>query len=355
MRALVKYAKGKGNVALQDVETPVCGPGQILVRIAAVAICGTDRAAIEGAADYMIPRTLGHEASGVIAEIGADANRPDLAVGDRVTVETDAYLCMTCVYCRQEQFQRCRTRKGIGTTADGALAEYLVIPARAVHKLPDNVPLLTGALTEPVAIAVHAVIEQSPSLAGEVVVVNGPGAVGMLCAQVAKAVGATVVLAGRTRHAGQFAKARASGIHYTVDTETQDLAEFVKDLTDGYGAHSVFECSGAAGVLDGIGKVLRKGGRIVLVAFFKTPPDFDIDYLTQNELELVGSRGKRPSSFRTSLRLMGEGFLDLDSVIGAALPLDEWEHGIELVSKGVKVVLVVDPDLDSDRPDSQAG
>lgn len=345
MQALVKYAKGKGNVALQDVPAPTCGPDQILVRIAAVAICGTDRAAIEGASDYLIPRTLGHEASGVIAEIGADANRPDLAVGDRVTVETDAYLCMTCVYCRQEEFQRCRTRKGIGTTADGALAEYLVIPARAVHKLPASVPLLTGALSEPVAIAVHAVVEQSPSLAGEVVVVNGPGAVGLLCAQVAKAVGATVVLAGRTRHAPQLEQARASGVHYTVDTETQNLVEFVQGLTEGYGAHSVFECSGGGGVLESIPKVLRKGGRIVLVGFFRTPPQLDVDYLIQNELELVGSRGKRPSSFRTALRLMGEGFLDLHSVIGAALPLSEWEQGIELVSKGVKVVLEVDPAL----------
>ncbi len=346
MRALVKFAKGKGNVALQDEPVPTCGPEQILVKVAAVAICGTDRAAVEGGSDYLIPRILGHEASGVIAEMGAGANRPDLAVGDRVTVETDAYLCMTCLYCRREEFNRCRTRKGIGTTANGALAEYLVIPARAVHKLPDNVPLLTGALTEPVAISVHAVIEQSPSLAGEVVVVIGPGAVGLLCAQVAKAVGATVVLAGRTRHAPQLARAKASGIHYTVDTETQDLAEFVKTITGGYGAHSVFECSGAGGVLEGIGPVLRKGGRVVLVAFYRTPPQVDVAYLIQNELELVGSRGKAPSSFRTSLRLMGEGFLDLDSVVGASLPLDEWERGLELVSQGVKVVLQVDPDLE---------
>ncbi|WP_028709243.1 alcohol dehydrogenase catalytic domain-containing protein [Propionicicella superfundia] len=346
MRALVKYASGAGNVALREVERPACGSEQILIKIAAVAICGTDRAAVEGGHDYLIPRTLGHEASGVIAEIGAAANRPDLAVGDRVTVETDAYLCMTCVYCKQEEFHRCRNRRGIGTTADGALADYLVIPARAVHRLPDNVPLLAGALTEPVAISVHAVIERSPSLAGEVVVVVGPGAVGQLCAQVARAAGATVVLAGRSRHAGQLARAREAGIHYTVDTETQDLAEFVRGITGGYGAHSVYECSGGPGVLEGIGPVLRKGGRIVLVAFYRTPPQVDVDYLIQNELELVGSRGKKPSSFRTALRLMGEGFIDVESAIGAALPLDEWEQGLALVSQGVKVVLRVDDTLD---------
>jgi 2-desacetyl-2-hydroxyethyl bacteriochlorophyllide A dehydrogenase len=347
MRALVKFATGAGNVALRDVERPACGSDQILIKIAAVAICGTDRAAVEGAHDYLIPRTLGHEASGIVTEIGADANRPDLALGDRVTVETDAYLCMSCVYCKQEEFHRCRTRKGIGTTADGALAEYLVMPARAVHKLPDSVPLVVGALTEPVAISVHAVIERSPSLAGEVVVVIGPGAVGQLCAQVARAAGATVVLAGRTRHSAQLARARAAGVHYTVDTQTQDLAEFVKGITGGYGAHSVFECSGGSGVLESIGPVLRKGGRIVLVAFYRTPPQVDVDHLIQNEHELVGSRGKKPSSFRTALRLMGEGFIDVESAIGARLPLDQWEEGLRLVSQGVKVVLVVDDTLDA--------
>jgi 2-desacetyl-2-hydroxyethyl bacteriochlorophyllide A dehydrogenase len=347
MRALVKYAKGAGNVELREVARPACGPDQILVRIAHVAICGTDRAAVEGSHDYLIPRILGHEASGVVAEVGADARRPDLTVGDRVTVETDAYLCMACEYCRTEEFQRCRTRKGIGTTADGALGEYLAIPARAVHRLPDNVSLLAGALTEPVAISVHAVIERSPQLAGQVVVVIGPGAVGQLCAQVAKAAGATVVLAGRTRHLPVLEKAREQGIHYVFDTESGDLADFVRGITDGYGAHSVFECSGAAGVLEGIGPVLRKGGRIVLVAFYRTPPAIDVDHLIQNEHELVGSRGKKPSSFRTALRLMGEGFIDTEAAIGAALALQQWEKGLELVRQGVKVVLEVDGTLDA--------
>lgn len=342
MRALVKYASGAGNVALREVDTPACGPEQILIKIAAVAICGTDRAAVEGSHDYLIPRILGHEASGVIAAIGADAERSDLAVGDRVTVETDAYLCMSCLYCKREDYHRCRTRKGIGTTANGALAEYLAMPARAVHKLPDSVSLTAGALSEPTAIAVHAVIERSPSLAGQVVVVIGPGAVGQLCAQVAKAAGATVVLAGRSRHVEQLAAARRAGIHYTLDTEVYDLAEFVASLTDGYGAHSVFECSGGKGVLETVGPVLRKGGRIVLVAFYRTPPEPIVDYLIQNELELVGSRGKRPSSFRTALRLMGDGFLDMDAVIGATLSLAQWEEGLRLVSQGVKVVLMVD-------------
>ncbi|MCV7225115.1 alcohol dehydrogenase catalytic domain-containing protein [Mycolicibacterium komossense] len=200
MRALVKYESGPGNVALCEIASPATQPGHVLIDVAYGAVCGTDRLAVEGGHDFHVPRTLGHEASGVVAALGAGLRRDDLQVGTRVTVETDAYLCMRCEYCLREEYNRCPSRRGIGTTADGALAEQLSIPERAVHALPDSVGLLAGALTEPLAIAVHAVIEQSPSLAGQVVVVIGPGAIGQLCAQVAHAVGATVVLVGRSRH-----------------------------------------------------------------------------------------------------------------------------------------------------------
>ncbi|MGC5616379.1 zinc-binding dehydrogenase [Georgenia sp. Z1491] len=341
MRALVKYASGPGNVELRDVPAPTLAPGTVLLDVDAVAVCGTDRAAIEGGHDFRVPRILGHEVAGTVAEIGAGADRPDLAVGDRVTVETDAYLCMRCAYCRAEQYNRCPHRLGIGTTTDGGLAEQLVMPSRALHALPENVSQVVGALTEPTAVAVHGVVEQSPSLAGEVVVVVGPGAVGMLTAQVARAVGATVVLVGRARHADKLAAASRTGIQHAVDADTTDLPELVSRLTGGYGAHSVFECSGGEGVIESLPPLLRRGGRIVLLAFYRTPPTLDIDRVTNHELEVVGSRGKRASSFRTALRLMASGAVDPGAVVEEVLPLEEWERGMELVGRGAKVVLQV--------------
>ena len=341
----MKFAPGPGHVAVRDVPAPELTAGKILIDVHAVGICGTDRSAIAGGEDIPVPIVLGHEVAGTISAIAPDVDM-DLVVGDRVTVETDAYRCGRCGYCRKEEYNRCPYRQGIGTTVDGGLADQLVMPADTVHRLPDGISMGAGALTEPLAVAVHAVIEQSPSLAGEVVVVVGPGAIGLLCAQVARAVGATVVLVGRRRHADRLAQARALGIHHTFDSESADVEEFVRSLTEGYGAHSVFECSGAEGVLEGLPPLLRRGGRIVLVAFFPRPPSVDVDRLTRHELELVGSRGKRASSFRTALRLMEGGQVDLERVIGARLPLDEWEAGIELVAAGTKVVLVVRPDAD---------
>jgi L-iditol 2-dehydrogenase len=343
VRALVKFAPGPGNVAVQEVPAPELSPGKVLIDVHAVAICGTDRSAIAGGHDMKVPRTLGHEVAGTIAAIASDVTA-HLAVGDRVTVETDAYRCGNCEYCLKGEYNRCPYRLGIGTTVDGGLADQLVMPAETVHKLPEGLSMAAGSLSEPLAVSVHAVIEQSPPLAGEVVVVIGPGAIGLLCAQVARAVGATVVLVGRSRHADRLELARRLGVDRTVDSETEDVEAVVKSLTDGYGAHSVFECSGAAGILESVPPLLRKGGRIVLVAFFHTPPAVDVDKLINNELELVGSRGKRASSFQTALRLVESGHVDLEPVIGARLPLDDWEKGIDLVSQGVKVVLEVRPD-----------
>ena len=338
----MKFAAGPGNVEVRDVPAPELTPGSILIDVHAVGICGTDRRAIAGGEGVQLPVTLGHEVAGTIARIAPDVETP-LKVGDRVTVETDAYRCGRCAYCRKGEYNRCPHRLGIGTTVDGGLAEQIVMPADTVHRLPDRIPMYAAALTEPLAVAVHAVVEQGPSLAGEVVVVVGPGAVGLLCAQVARAVGATVVLVGRSRHRARLENARSMGVTHVVDSESDDVEAVVKGLTGGYGAHTVFECSGAPGVLEGLPPLLRKGGRIVLVAFFDQPPAVDVDRLTQNELELVGSRGKRASSFRTALRLMEAGQVDLARVVGARLPLEEWEIGVELVAGGMKVVIELRP------------
>ena len=345
MRALVKHTAGAGGVDLLDRPRPTPGPGQVLIDVAFAGVCGTDRSALDGHLTGLIPRTLGHEASGVIAELGPDLRRTDLAVGDRVTFETDAYLCGTCRYCRVEQYQRCPYRKGIGTTADGALADSLVMPELAVHRLPDGVSLLGAALTEPLAIAVHAVIERSPSLAGELVLVTGPGAIGALTSAVATQVGATSVLVGRERHRPALDAALERGIAaHTVDTDNDDLAALVAELSEGYGAHSGFECSGASSWPRDLQPHLRRGGRLVLVALYHGDPPLDFDLLVNREHEVAGSRGKNAGSYRTALRLMATGRIDPESFIHEVLPLEDWRAGLDLVSRGRKVVFRIGGD-----------
>lgn len=339
MRALTKFAPDAGAVELREVPEPEVAPDSVLIEVAYGAVCGTDRHAIDRAGDPWTPRILGHEASGTVVALGDAVDRSDLAPGTAVTFETDAYLCMRCPACRREEYNRCPHRRGIGTTADGGLADLIAMPERAVHPLPDGVSLRAGALTEPLSIAVHAVLERDlASLAGEVVVVTGPGAVGQLTALTARAIGAIPVLVGRSRHRERLDRARECGVPYVVDSETESVADLVADLTGGAGARAVFECSGSAALARESLGWLDRGGAAVLIAFYSDELRLDADLVVNRELVVCGSRGKKPSSYRTALALMAQGLVRPEDVIGAELPLTQWRRGMELVAGGTKVV-----------------
>lgn len=352
MKAVVKT--GDGQVGLQEVaDLPAPGPGTITVNVAATGICGTDRNEIQGT-DGMIPRILGHEVSGVVAAIGDEVPGVPVgvSVGDRVVMETDAYLCRSCHWCRTEQFNRCPNRTGIGRTAEGGLAEQINIRADAVHRLPDRVSLLDGALLEPLAVAVHAVLEGPFNVGpGSTVVVTGPGTMGQLVAQVCTAVGARVIMVGLDRHEARLQVSKENGVYAAVSSDSVDVRGLIDSLTDGMGADHVFECSGAVSqVRDGLG-YLGKGGKLGLVAFYKDPLTVDAMQVVHNELEIVGCRGKRASSFRTALALLDEDKLALSSLIGSVRPLEEWDAAIDEVGRGLKVIMTPGgAALDSELP-----
>ncbi|MEZ7898371.1 MAG: zinc-binding dehydrogenase [Flaviflexus sp.] len=353
MRAIVK--SGDGQVSVQEVaDLPGPGPGEVTVNVAATAICGTDRNEITGTTG-MIPRIMGHEVCGIVAAVGEPVPGIPIgaSVGDRVVLETDAYLCRSCHWCRTKQYNRCPNRTGIGRTANGGLAEQITIRSDAVHRLPDNVSLLEGALLEPLAVAVHSVLEGPFEIGPDsTVVVIGPGTMGQLCAQVVAAVGARVIVVGLERHEARLKVAKETGAHYTVSSGADDVRALVSELTGGMGVDYVFECSGSVDqVVDGL-SYLRKGGMFGLVAFYKDPLVVDAMTIMQNELNVVGCRGKRPSSFRTALALLRNGHLNLLPVIGAVHCLDEWDLAIEEVSRGVKVVMTPGgAPLDTELPD----
>jgi len=146
VRALVKFAPGPGNVAVKEVPAPELAPGKVLIDVHAVAICGTDRSAIAGGHGMKVPRTLGHEVAGTISAIAPDVTA-HLAVGDRVTVETDAYRCGNCEYCLKGEYNRCPYRLGIGTTVDGGLAELCKFSAGIAARLAEPPSIAVPRLT----------------------------------------------------------------------------------------------------------------------------------------------------------------------------------------------------------------
>jgi len=338
MQALVRYGLGDDDIRLEEVPEPSPGPGEVKIEVKAVGVCGTD---IHGHPKLKPPVILGHELSGVVVELGDGAKLR--RVGERVTSETTAYICGTCRYCKVGDYNLCPNRRGIATKAPGAFAKYFVIREASTHVLPDNVGFAAGALCEPLSCATHAVIERAELRNDETALVVGPGPLGLLVVQVAKAVGARVVVAGMPADAERLRMAAKYGAERSVDVAAEDLKEVVRSLTDGYGADVAFECSGAAPAVKSALDCVRVGGRYVQGGILHREVSLDFDDVFFNrEITMIGSRTQKPSAWRKSLELLRAGKLDLESLISEELPLDRWREAFRKVrdKSAVKIVLV---------------
>ena len=222
MRAVVKYAHGKGNVELRDMPEPTPGPDEVMIEVKAAGICGSDLHIFDEDIKLPIrpPVIIGHEFSGVIAEVGSSVTK--WKPGDRVTSETSAHVCGECLPCRTGNYNVCAEKRLIGYWFNGAFAKYCVVPSRLVHKLPDNVSFLAGALCEPLACCVNGVIEKTRILPGDVVVIAGPGPIGLLSLQIAKSQGATVVLCGLSQDEKRLKLGEELGADLIINVEEEE-------------------------------------------------------------------------------------------------------------------------------------
>ena len=173
MQAVVKTARGEGNVALRELPQPRPGPGQVLLAVRAAGICGTDLHIYHDEYPTQPPVVLGHELAGEVVAAGDGVTR--VSVGDRVTTETYFHLCGSCRFCRGGQPNLCPERRSIGSGVDGGFAPYVVVPERNIHRLPDNLTFQEAALSEPLACVVHGALELPKVTPGDVAVVAGPG------------------------------------------------------------------------------------------------------------------------------------------------------------------------------------
>ena len=337
LRALVKTRSGGGSVALLQVPEPHAGPGQVVMRVVAAALCGTDVHIVHGTLRVDTPRILGHELAGTVAEVGPGVVGFDL--GQPITTETDASFCGRCRFCRSGDMHLCAERTGIGTSADGGFAEYVALSAGGVHPLPPGIDIEAGALTEPLAVAVRAVVERGAVGPGERVAVIGPGTIGLLASQVANTRGAQVVLVGLARHARRFRLARDLGVASALVLD--DPAGGQSGLDEAVASFdAALDCSGTPAAMAVGLDLLRKGGRLILVGFHGTPAGLDVDRFINRELSLVASRGKRPTSFRLALELLGSGQVDTTRLITHRFPFDDWRDAVAAAGRpGTKVLL----------------
>lgn len=341
MKALVKTELGFGNLEIQDKPEPQAGPDQVKIAVKYAGICGSDIHTYEGHYKVAVPVTLGHEFSGEVVEVGEGVT--EFKPGDRVTSETTFYICGECEYCQSGDYNLCNHRKGLGSQQDGGFAKYLVARKDSVHHLPENVDYQSAAMTEPLACTHHAV-EKTEINKGDIVVVIGPGPIGLFTAQVAKSRGATVLITGLTNDKVRLDKAKELGIDYAVNTQEQDIKQLVNSLTDGYGAHVVFECSGAVPAAKQGLDLLRKKGQYGQVGLFAQPEvQFDLEKIIQKEIRVVGSRSQKPADWEPSLELMNNGSVNAKAMVTHEYDITQWDEAYQAIKSGEAIKVLLTP------------
>ncbi|HEV7364402.1 MAG TPA: L-threonine 3-dehydrogenase [Gemmatimonadales bacterium] len=344
MRALVKESPGPG-IVLREVPVPPCGPSEVLIRVHHAGVCGTDLHIWEwdtwASSRLKLPVIVGHEFAGEITQLGQEAGAAGLlAVGDLVTAEGHV-VCGHCLQCRLGDAHLCLRTQIIGVDRAGAFADYIVMPASNVMKL-DGIPTEIGAIMDPMGNAVHTVLEAE--VPGSTVLVLGCGPIGCFAVGVARAAGASLVIAS-DYNPRRLDLARAMGAHVVLNPGSDDVVARVREVTHGDGVDLVCEMSGHPSGHAQAFAAARMGGRVNLLGTPNrtTEVDFARDIIFKG-LTLYGVTGRKMyRTWHQMQRFLRAGQLDPRPVITHRFPLECIGEAIQVIKDGQagKVILEV--------------
>jgi threonine 3-dehydrogenase len=343
MQALRKVAPGPG-LSLEEVAEPDPGTTDVVVEVEAASVCGTDLHIHlwDGWAAGRIrpPVTLGHEFAGTVVEVGADVRH--IAVGDFVSAESHI-TCGMCFHCRTGDAHMCERTQILGVDRDGAFARYVAVPESVVWKTDRaKLPPEIATLQEPFGNAVFATSEQE--LAGRTVAVLGCGPVGLFTIAIARASGASLILASDL-HPFRLGLARTMGAHAVVDaSEVTNAAEALSEHADRHGVDVVFEMSGSRQAIGDAFRIARNGGRVVLFGIPSSPVEVDVAAAIFKNLTVQAVSGRRifATWYRTRW-LLESGAVDLRPLITHEYDLGEWEQVFAKLEAGEACKIVVFP------------
>ncbi len=341
MKALVKYGKGIENIGIKDVPVPVPKQGEVRIKVNKAGICGTDIHIYNDRYAINPPVILGHELSGVVDALGENVS--GFCAGQRVISETYYYTCGVCNYCKTGKRNLCLSRLSIGSLVNGAFAEYVVVPAHNLHVIPDNVSFEQAALTEPLACCCQTVLEKAQLIAGENVLLTGPGPIGSLCLQLVKLAGCKCIIVGTSRGEERRETAKTLGADLVLCASDEGLLETVIEAYDGIGPDTVIECSGSEDAIRLGMNAIKKGGRFVQMAFAKGDIQMNINQVAQKEITLIGSFAQKWQWWEKSLRLLADGSIKAKPVISGIFPLDKWQEAFNscISGKGLKYLIEI--------------
>lgn len=342
------------HLSLSEKPVPIPARAEVLVRIDAVAICATDLeiihsgspASIQGGLPVNKNFTPGHEYMGTVAALGPDVD--EFRIGERISVEIHAG-CGQCKRCRQGMYTSClnygkpeKGHRANGFTTDGGFAEYAINHINTLARVPDTMSDAEATLVVTAGTSMYGLTELGGLVAGESVVVIGPGPIGLLAVAVAKALGASPVILTGTRNT-RLAIGKELGADRTININDEDAVEVVRQFTGGIGADYVVECAGTEATINQAIHMTNRGGKICLAAFPHDPITMDLAHLVKNNINAYGIRGEGRSATRRAMALMAEKRFDATKIHTHTFPLADLPTALryarERVDDAIKVVV----------------
>ena len=330
------------SIKIRDVPTPSAGPGQLLLKIKRIGICGSDVHAYYGKHPYIsCPIVQGHEFSAQISAAGAGVL--GFALGEAVTVMPQV-TCGTCHPCMHGNYHICNNLKVIGCQVGGAAQEYLAVDSKLAVKLPRGMSWDHGAMIEPIAVGAHA-LGRLGDLKGMNLLVLGAGPIGNLAAQAAKGLGARAVMITDIIDS-RLEVATRCGIDFAVNARTEDLGKALDRQFGENRADAILECVGVEATVEQAIRVSRKGTDIVVVGVFAEKPRVDIGLVQDKELRLIGTLMYKKEDYTSAMRLIGSGAISLDPLISTHFPFSEYGIAYKFIEnngdKAMKVIIDVE-------------
>ena len=331
-----------GKIAINEVPRPVPQPGEVLIHVRRIGVCGSDIHVYHGLHPYTsYPVVQGHEVSGVVAELGPGVS--GFAPGDPV-VFMPQVTCGECYPCRHGQYHICDHLKVMGFQTDGAGQEYFPVKAEMVLKVPPSVSLDRAAMVEPISVAVHA-LRRGWMEAGMKVMVLGAGTIGNLVGQVARASGAAGVLIADVSPY-KLEKARACGFKHVVNNGSEDLGAAILSAFGPDKADLILECVGVQGTITQAVDYARKGSTIVVVGVFGKKPVVDLGLVQDHELTLRGTLMYQKADYERAIELAASGALHLDEMITGHFSFRDYLSAYETIeaAHGNSLKMMIDLD-----------
>lgn len=346
------------QLRLTEKPVPEPGPAEILVRIDAVAICGTDieilsyglPAIIEGGSPFNKNFTPGHEYMGTVVKLGRGVD--DFEIGDRVTAEIHAG-CGRCERCREGMYTSCsnygmnygdkdKGHRANGFTTDGAFAEYAVNNVNTLIRVPDEMSDEEATLVVTAGTAMYGLDVMAGLIAGKSIAVTGPGPIGLMGVAMAKSLGAQPVILTGTRDS-RLEMGKKLGADHVINVREENPVEKVLEITKGKGVHYVLECSGASNALNEAAQMTNRGGRVCLAAFPHEPVPVDLAHLVRNNIYVYGIRGEGQSATHRAMAFMQQKRFDATIIHTHTFPFEDVPTAIkyakERIEDAIKVVV----------------